>query len=115
MVLGYTSFGRNAWDFMDCFSLVVRTLRKITRQFNVPSGLCVCASYVGLADVCALVGLCELLTRSKLAIKSLIGGGYEPIWPAPYNTTATLKILKFSNFFFILLAVKMATISKNTL
>lgn len=25
----------------DCFSLVVRTLRKITRQFNVPSGLCV--------------------------------------------------------------------------
>nr|DAY01284.1 MAG TPA: hypothetical protein [Caudoviricetes sp.] len=44
----------------------------------------------------------------------MIGGGYEPTWPAPYNTTATLKILKFSNFF-ILLAVKMATISKNTL
>lgn len=36
-----TSFGRNAWEFVDCFSLAVRTLRKITRQFNVPSGLCV--------------------------------------------------------------------------
>ncbi|OUT17914.1 hypothetical protein B9N61_06110 [Campylobacter concisus] len=63
--------------------------------------MCGCASYVGLAGVCALVGLCELLTRSKLAIKYLIGRGYEPIWPAPYNTTATLKILKFFKLFHI--------------
>nr|DAT43290.1 MAG TPA: hypothetical protein [Caudoviricetes sp.] len=41
VVLGHTSFGRNAWEFVDCFSLVVRRLRKITRQFNVPSDLCV--------------------------------------------------------------------------
>ena len=51
-MLGRISFGRNAGEFVDCFSLVVRTLRKITRQFNVPSGLCVGrASYVGLAGV----------------------------------------------------------------
>lgn len=61
---------------MDCFSLVIRTLRKITRQFNVASGLCVgvLAMWAWLGRD-ALVGLCELLARSKLAIKSLIGGG----------------------------------------
>nr|DAR31250.1 MAG TPA: hypothetical protein [Caudoviricetes sp.] len=74
-MLGHASFVRNAWDFMDCFSLVVRTLRKITRQFNVPSGLCVGVLAMLAWLVCALVGLCELLTRSKLAIKSLIRGG----------------------------------------
>ena len=41
----------------------------------MPRGLCVGrASYVGLAGVCVLVGLGELFIRSKLAIKSLIGG-----------------------------------------
>ena len=29
------------------------------------------------------------------------GGGYEPTRPALYNTTVTLKISKFSNFFII--------------
>ena len=67
----------------------------------MPSGLCVGVLAMLAWLACVLVGLCELLTRSKPAIKSLIGGGYEPIWPAPYNTTATLKILKFSNFFHI--------------
>ena len=53
---------------MDCFSLVIRRLRKITRQFNVPSGLCVSvlAMWAWLGRD-ALVGLCELLARSKLA------------------------------------------------
>nr|DAS16554.1 MAG TPA: hypothetical protein [Caudoviricetes sp.] len=41
--------------------------------------MCGRASYVGLAGVCALVGLCELLTRSKLVIKSLIGGAMNPL------------------------------------
>lgn len=40
-MLGHASFGRNAWEFVDCFLLVVGRLRKITRQFNVPSDLCV--------------------------------------------------------------------------
>ena len=84
---------------MDCFSFVVRRLRKITRQFNVPSGLCVGVLAMLAWLVCVFVGLCELLTISKLAIKSLIGGGYEPTWPAPYNTTVTLKILKFFKLF----------------
>ena len=100
-MLGCASFGRNAWEFVDCFSLAVRRLRKITRKFNVPSGLCVVVLAMLAWLVCVLVGLCELLARSKLAIKSLRGRGYEPIWPAPYNTTATLKILKFSSFFHI--------------
>lgn len=66
-------------------------------------GLCVGVLAMWARLECdALVGLCELLARSKLAIKSLIGGGgYEPTWPAPYNTTVTLKILKFSNLFHI--------------
>lgn len=68
----------------------------------MPSGLCVGVLAMWARLECdALVGLCELLARSKLAIKSLIGGGYEPTWPAPYNTTVTLKILKFSNLFHI--------------
>ena len=36
-------------------------------------------SCVGLAGVGVLAGLCELLARSKLVIKSLRGRGYEPI------------------------------------
>ena len=32
---------RDAWEFVDCFSLVIRTLRKITRKFNELGGLCV--------------------------------------------------------------------------
>ena len=40
-MLGRASFGRNVWEFVDYSSLVARRLRKITRQFNVPSGLCV--------------------------------------------------------------------------
>ena len=76
-------------------------LRKITRKFDVVSGLCVSVLAVWLGWFGVLVGLCELLTRSKLVIKSLIGRGYEPTWPATYNTTVTLKILKFSNFFHI--------------
>lgn len=68
MTKRWTSVGRNAWEFVDCFSLVVRRLRKITRQFNVPSALCVgvLAMWVWL-ECDALVGLCELLARSKLA------------------------------------------------
>nr|DAF49460.1 MAG TPA: hypothetical protein [Siphoviridae sp. ctI8Q15] len=66
-MLGHASFGRNAWEFVDCFSLVVRTLRKITRQFNMPSGLCVGVLAMLAWLACVLVGLCELLTRSKLA------------------------------------------------
>lgn len=74
-MLGHASFERNAWEFVDCFSLVVRRLRKITKQFNVPSDLCVGVLAILAWLACVLVGLCELLTRSKLAIKSLIGGG----------------------------------------
>ena len=79
MVLEHTSFGRNAWEFADCFSLVVRRLRKITRQFNVPSDLCVGVLAMLAWLACVFVGLCELLTRSKLAIKSLIGGAMNPL------------------------------------
>ena len=50
-------------------------LRKITRKFNALSCLCVGVLAVLAWLACVLVGLCELLTRSKLAIKSLIGGG----------------------------------------
>nr|DAY01285.1 MAG TPA: hypothetical protein [Caudoviricetes sp.] len=65
VVLGHASFGRNAWEFVDCFSLIVSILRKITRQFNVPSGLCVGrASYVGLAGMCWLVCVSCLLDQS---------------------------------------------------
>ena len=53
-MLGRISFGRNAWDFVDCFSLVIRTLRKITRQFNVPSDLC-----VGVLAVLAWLAWCD--------------------------------------------------------
>ena len=66
-MLGCISFGRNAWEFVDCFSLAVSTLRKITRQFNVPSGLCVGVLAILAWLACVLVGLCELLARSKLA------------------------------------------------
>ena len=53
---------------MDCFSLVIRRLRKITRQFNVPSGLCVSVlAMLAWLECDALVGLCELLARLKLA------------------------------------------------
>lgn len=79
-MLGHVSFGRNVWEFVDCFSLVVRTLRKITRQLMCLVVFVWRASYVGLAGVCALVGfVCELLTRSKLVIKSLIGGAMNPL------------------------------------
>ena len=68
----------------------------------MPSSLCVgVLAVLAWLECGALASLRELLTRSKLVIKSLIGGGYEPTWPAPYNTTVTLKILKFSNFFHI--------------
>nr|DAR91273.1 MAG TPA: hypothetical protein [Caudoviricetes sp.] len=68
------------WKFVDCFSLVIRKLRKITRQFNVSIGLCVGVLAMWARLECdALVGLCELLARSKLAIKSLIGGAMNPL------------------------------------
>ena len=78
-MLGCVSFGRNVWEFVDCFSLVIRRLRKITRQFNVPSGLCVSVlamwAWLGRGALVCVV----LLARSKLVIKSLRGMGYEPI------------------------------------
>ena len=40
----------------------------------MPSGLCVGVLAILAWLACVLVGLCELLTRSKPAIKSLIGG-----------------------------------------
>lgn len=39
--------------------------------------------------------------RSERVNLDVIGGGYEPTRPARYNTTVTLKISKFSNFFII--------------
>ena len=42
VVFGCVSFGRNAWDFVDRFLLAASVhYEKITRQFNVPSDLCV--------------------------------------------------------------------------
>lgn len=40
--------------------------------------VCVLAMWAWL-ECGALVGLCELLTRSKLAIKYLIGGAMNPL------------------------------------
>ena len=74
-MLGHVSFGRNVWEFVDYFSLVVRRLRKITRQFNIPSDLCVGVLAMLAWLACARWLVCELLARSKLAIKSLIRGG----------------------------------------
>ena len=67
----------------------------------MPSGLCVgvLAMLAWLACVRWLVCVSCLLDQSQLKIFDR--GGYEPTWPAPYNTTVTLKILKFSNFFHI--------------
>nr|DAY23121.1 MAG TPA: hypothetical protein [Caudoviricetes sp.] len=59
--------------------------------------------------------VCELLARSKLAIKSLIGEGYEPTWPTPYNTTVTLKILKFFKLFSYCWQLKWREYEKNVL
>ena len=76
-MLGRASFGRNAWEFVDCFSLVIRTLRKITRQFNVPSGLCVgvLAMLAWLACVRWLVCVSCLLDQSQLKIFDKKRGG----------------------------------------
>ena len=53
-------------------------LRKITRKFDVVSGLRLGVLAVWLGWCGVLVGLCELLTRSKLVIKSLRGGAMNP-------------------------------------
>lgn len=46
----------------------------------MPTGLCVGVLAMWAWLECdALVGLCELLTRSKLAIKYLIGGAMNPL------------------------------------
>lgn len=56
--------------FVDYFSLVARRLRKITRQFNVPSALCVgvLAMLAWLVCVRWLVCVSCLLDQSQLKI-----------------------------------------------
>ncbi len=48
-----------------------------------------------------MVGRLAAVDRSERVNLDVIGGGYEPTRPAHYNTTVTLKISKFSNFFII--------------
>nr|DAO27905.1 MAG TPA: hypothetical protein [Caudoviricetes sp.] len=60
-MLGRSNFGRMRGNVMGLW------LRKITRKFNVPSDLRVGVLAVLAWLACVLVGLCELLTRSKLA------------------------------------------------
>lgn len=59
---------------MDCLSLVIRITKKLRGNLMcLLVFVCVLAMWAWLeCDV--LVGLCELPARSKLAIKSLIGG-----------------------------------------